>query len=80
MYNLSNRESSMTILTQKQSIQFFYKSAVEWNSIYINVLARPHMDLTTEISHFKVELKKLLLLAQNDGDEIEWQKSNFNLV
>ena len=80
MYNLSNRESFMTILTQKRSIQFFYKSAVAWNSIYKKVLARPYMDLTTKISHFKVELKKLLLLNQNDGDEIEWQKSNFNLV
>ena len=80
MYNLSNRDSSMTILTPKQSIQFFYKSAVAWNRIYKRILARPHMDLTTKISHFKTELKKLLLLNQNDGDEIEWQKSNFNLV
>ena len=38
------------------------------------------MDLTTKTTHIKIELIKLLLINQNDGDEIEWQKSNFNLV
>ena len=80
MYNLSNRESSFAILTPRRSIQFFYRSAVTWNSIYKKVLAKPHMDLTTKISHFKIELKKLLFHNQSDGDKIEWQKSNFNLV
>ena len=40
-YTLSNRESSMMILIPKRSIQFFFKSAVAWNSIHRKVLENP---------------------------------------
>ena len=67
----------MKMLTPKQTIQFFYKSAVAWNGIYKKLR---HMNLTSKISHFKLELKKLLFINQNDGEEIVWQKANFTLV
>ena len=66
-------------MTPKQTIQFFYKSAVAWNGIYKKLLTR-HMNLTSKISYFKLELKKLLFINQNDGEEIVWQKANFNLI
>ena len=78
-YHLSNRETSLTLLTPNRSQQFFYKSSVAWNSIYKKALSKPHSDMTTKISHFKMELKKILLSHQNEGDKNEWQKSNFEL-
>ena len=34
------------------------------NGIYNKVLARPHIDLTTKISHFKIELKNSFSLIK----------------
>ena len=48
-------------------------------SVYKKVLEKPHCDLTTKISHFKKEMKKILLSKQNEGDKNEWQNSNFKL-
>ena len=78
-YILSNRESSLTLITPERSSQFFYRSAIAWNSVYKKALAKPHSDLTTTISHFKSEIKKMLISKQKEGDLIEWQKSNFKL-
>ena len=41
--------------------------------------SRPNSDLTTKISHFKDEIKKFLSSKQNEGENIDWQKSNFIL-
>ena len=79
MYNISNREESLALITPQRSHQFFYKSSVAWNSVYKKVLEKPHSDLTTKISHYKSEIKKLLLSKQNEGDKFDWQKSNFQL-
>ena len=79
VYKISNRESSLALITPKRSNQFFYKSSVAWNSIYKKCLAKPDSDFTTKISYFKDELRKLLLLKQSEGKEVEWQKSNFQL-
>ena len=78
IYKVSNRESSFAT-TPKRSNQLFYKSSVAWNSVYKKCLANPHCDLTTKISYFKDAMKKLLLSKQNEGEKIEWQKSNFKL-
>ena len=79
MYQLSHRETSLALILPERSGQFFYKSALAWNSVYRSVLERPNSDLTTEISHFKDEIKKLLSSKQNEGENIDWQKSNFIL-
>ena len=78
-YKVSNRETSLALITPKRSNQFFYKSSVAWNSVYKKCLENPHCDLTTKISYFKDAMKKLLLSKQNEGEKIEWQKSNFKL-
>ena len=62
------------ILQQKKR-----SSALAWNSAYRSVLERPNSDLTTKISHFKDEIKKLLSYKKNEGENIDWQKSNFIL-
>ena len=79
MYRLSHRETSLALILPERSGQFFYKSALAWNSVYRSVLERPNSDLTTKISHFKDEIKKLLSSKQNEGENIDWQKSNFIL-
>ena len=79
MYQQSHRETSLALLIPERSGQFFYKSALAWNSVYRSVLEKPNSDLTTKISHFKHEIKKFLISKQNEGDKIEWQKSNFIL-
>ena len=79
MYQLSHRETSLALILPEHSGQFFYKSALAWNSVYRSVLKRPNSDLTTKISHFKDEIKKLLSSKQNEGENINWQKSNFIL-
>ena len=79
MYQLSHRETSLALILPERSGQFFYKSALAWNSVYRSVLERPNSDLTTKISHFKDEIKKLLSSKQNEGENIDWQKSNFIL-
>ena len=79
IYKVSNRETSLALITPKRSNQFFYKSSVAWNSVYKKCLENPHCDLTTKISYFKDAMKKLLLSKQNEGEKIEWQKSNFKL-
>ena len=38
-------------------------------------VGEPGSLITTKISHFKHEIKKLLISKQNEGDKIEWQKS-----
>ena len=78
-YKLSSRDASLALITPERSVQFFYKSSMAWNSVYKKVLAKPHSDLTTKISYFKNEVKKLLISMQNEGDQIEWQNSNFKL-
>ena len=60
MYKLSHRETSLALILPERSGQFFYKSALAWNSVYRSVLKRPNSDLTTKISHFKDEIKKAL--------------------
>ena len=79
MYQLSHRETSLALILPERSGQFFYKSALAWNSVYRSVLERPNSDLTTKIPHFKDEFKKLLSSKQNEGENIDWQKSNFIL-
>ena len=79
MFKQSNRESSLTLIAPERSAQFLYRSTIAWNSVYKKALAKPHSDLTTTISHFKNEIKKMLLTKQKDGGENEWQKSNFKL-
>ena len=58
MYQLSHRETSLALILLECSGQFFYKSALAWNSVYRSVLERPNSDLITKISHFKDEIKK----------------------
>ena len=79
MYQLSHRETSLALILPERSGQFFYTSALAWNSVYRSVLERPNSDLTTKIPHFKDEFKKLLSSKQNEGENIDWQKSNFIL-
>ena len=79
IYQLSHRETSLTLILPECSGQFIYKSALAWNSVYRGVLEKPNSDLTTKISHFQDEIKKLLISKQNEGERIEWQKSNFIL-
>ena len=79
MYQLSHCETSLTLILPERSGQFIYKSALAWNSVYRSALEKPNSDLTTKISHFKDETKKLLISKQNEGEKIEWQKSNFIL-
>ena len=67
MYNLSNRDTSLSLRTPLRSAQFFYKSSVAWNSVNKKVLEKPHCDLTTKISHFKKEMKKFV--SQNKTRE-----------
>ena len=57
MYQLSHRETSLALILPERCGQFFYKSALAWNSVYRSVLERPNSDLTTKISHFKDEIK-----------------------
>ena len=75
MYQLSHRETSLALILPER----FYKSALAWNSVYRRVLERLNSDLTTKISHFKDGIKKLLSSKQNEGENIDWQKSNFIL-
>ena len=79
MYRPFHRETSLALILSERSGQFFYKSALAWNSVYRSVLERPNSDLTTKISHFKDEIKQLLSSKQNEGENIDWQKSNFIL-
>ena len=79
MYRLSHRETSLALILPERSRQFFYKSALAWNSVYRSVLERHNSDLTTKISHIKDEIKKLLRSKQNEGENIDCQKSNFIL-
>ena len=79
MYQLSHRETSLTLILPERSGQFIYKSAMAWNSVYRSALEKPNSNLTTKISHFKDEIKKLLICRQNEGEKIDWQKSNFIL-
>ena len=79
LYNLSNRESSLTLITPERSSQFLYRSTIAWNSVFKKALLKPHSDLTTTISHFKNEIKKILILKQKYGEQNEWQKTNFKL-
>ena len=62
MYQLSHRETSLALKLPERSGQFFYKSALAWNSVYRSVLERPNSDLTTKISHFKDEIKNFYAL------------------
>ena len=41
MYNLTNRDTSLSLRTPVRSAQFFYKSSVAWNSVYKKVLENP---------------------------------------
>ena len=79
MYRLSHRETSLALILLERSRQFFYKSALAWNSVYRSVLERHNSDLTTKMSHIKDEIKKLLRSKQNEGENIDCQKSNFIL-
>ena len=88
MYQLSHCETSLTLILPERSGQFIYKSALAWNSVYRSALEKPNSDLTTKISHFnqtikdeikKLLISKLLISKQNEGEKIEWQKSNFIL-
>ena len=79
MYQPSHRETSLALILPEHSSQFFYKSALAWNCVHRNALEKPHSDLTTKISHFKNEIRKFLMAKQNEGEKIEWLKSNFLL-
>ena len=42
MYRLSHRETSLALILPERSGQFFYKSALAWDSVYRSVLERPN--------------------------------------
>ena len=57
MYQQYHSETSLALILPKRYKQFFYKSALAWNSVYRSVLENPIPIITTKMSHFKHEIK-----------------------
>ena len=78
IYDESNRDESLIILTPQPKIRFRYASSKLWNDIHEKVLCEPELHLT-KVSHFKKDLKALLFIRQKIGDATEWQPANFSV-
>ncbi len=70
-YKTTARANSNLLVTPDPSPNFFYKSAVIWNSIRPKLSIQLY-DLATNLKQTKSNLKKMLFLNQHRYDEIEW--------
>ena len=77
IFNVSNRDESLTLVTPNPSLQFAYQGPKIWNSIHKKIHAA--LDLTTKMSYVKSRLKDILIDIQKQGSEIEWQPQNFKI-
>ena len=77
IFNLSNREESLTLITPQPSVQFSYHGPKIWNSTHKKIHAA--LELTTKMSYVKGRLKEILFDNQNQGTKNEWQPQNFKI-
>ena len=77
--NISQRNTSMLLITPPPSSQFSYLGPKTWNSAFKRVLAKSEYDLTIKVSFVKNLIKKLLLKIQKEDNENEWLPANYTL-
>ena len=74
-FNLSNRKETL-LLTPSPDTYFIYKSSILWNYLRNKLNMK---DFSMNISHFKSQIKSLILSVQQSHHETEWSVHNFEI-
>ena len=76
--NISNRDTSLTIILPQKSNTFLYIAAQIWNSIYKRIMNSDN-GLETSVSLVKIRTKTLILDCQAAGERDHWMDQNFQV-
>ena len=76
--NISNRDTSLTIILSEKNNTFLYVAAQIWNSIHKQIVKSDN-GLETSVSLVKVRVKRLILDCQAAGERDHWMDENFQL-
>ena len=76
--NISNRETSLTIILPEKNNTFLYVAAQIWNSIHKQIVKSDN-GLETSVSLVKIRVKTLILDCQAAGERHHWTDQNFQV-
>ena len=76
--NISNRDTSLTIILPQKSNTFLYKAAQIWNSAYKRII-NSSIGFETSVSLVKIRAKTLILECQAAGERDHWMDQNFQV-